>query len=767
MWYAVLLGLCAVSLVPAALVFPRSWSAGVPFGRPLLLLLWAEGTWLVSALTPIPYGQRTVVGGALAIIALSVILAITRPEVLPRLRARWRVLLAHELLFAAVFASLILVRAQTPAAFGNEKPMEILLLTAVHHAGSMPPEDPWFAGEPVAYYHLGYVGIDLLARSSAVSIGVAFNLALATAGAMAATAVAGVAGDLAARGDSRRAAPWVAAGAALVSFLLVAPLQGALDVAWNHGLGSESTWARLGVAGFPGSADTVGFEPKPEWWWWHASRVVPDTITEFPAFSFLLGDLHPHVLALPVGLLALALAARTTVSAEDGPSTRVGALFWRRHPVLLPVAGAVFAGLYMTNAWDVVPYGLVWAGAALLVASTPALTRAVTRWRALVAALVHVALPAGVAAVLAVPFARHTSAPLSGLGLVAHGSDPVRFGLVWVPLVLPVIGAVLLWRPRGDRRVFLFGLAVALIAVGAWVAAATLGGSRWAIEQRGSGWGVIAGLTAVGAGCAAAAVRAQRDGTLPRAAALGLVALSCALVLGTELTYVAEAFHFDTRINTVFKLWYAVWVFLAIAGAVGLADAIWHPRPGWTPGALAVLASVYLLSLAYVPFAVRSRVEEPQEPGLDALAFHRRFDPDLAAARRWVEANLGADDLLLEAVGDQFTYTGVLSATTRARTLLGWLQHELIWRGRVPGVSQRWAIVHATYLDGATEDTRRVAEAYGVTHVYLGRHEVDVYGPEVIERFAAWPVVFESGATRIVRVPEKGWEGDGAAVTPP
>ena len=55
------------------------------------------------------------------------------------------------------------------------------------------------------------------------------------------------------------------------------------------------------------------------WWWWRASRVIHDLdplgnsmgiqpIDEFPGFSFLLGDMHPHVLALPFVLLALALA---------------------------------------------------------------------------------------------------------------------------------------------------------------------------------------------------------------------------------------------------------------------------------------------------------------------------------------------------------------------------------------------------------------------------------------------------------------------------
>ena len=60
-------------------------------------------------------------------------------------------------------------------------------------------------------------------------------------------------------------------------------------------------------------------DPPRDYAWFDPSRVIPDTINEFPSFSFLLGDLHAHVLALPFTVLALAFAMQVALL---GPARR-------------------------------------------------------------------------------------------------------------------------------------------------------------------------------------------------------------------------------------------------------------------------------------------------------------------------------------------------------------------------------------------------------------------------------------------------------------
>lgn len=747
-WYVALLLVGAGGLLPSALVFRHLWSGGVLYSRPLAMLSLGVAAWFTTDLTPLPYGRSAIFLAVGALWLGSGGIAWRHPELFRDCWDRRRILLVGEVLFAALFLLLAITRAQTPAALGNEKPMEMLLLTAVHYADSMPPSDPWFAGEPVAYYHLGYLIVDMVSRLAGLVPGQAFNLALATAGAMAGAGAFGLAGDLTMLSrPARRGTASLAGAVAVVSLIFLAPIQGFFDLLWNNGIGTAAMWARLGVEGFPGSTLTPGMKPEPDWWWWHPSRTIPDTITEFPAFSLLLGDLHPHVLALPFGIVALALATTTTLASDEAPGLR----YWRSHRFALVTAGVVFAGMYMTNAWDVMPYGVLWFGVALLAGA-----RRTSALGAARSAIAHVALPAAVALVLAAPFMLRSSTPLEGLGLVVRASDPVRFSLIWVPLALPLVVAAALVRPRISRPVALGALAAGVLAVLAWVVAALVGGHASAIAGRAGGWLVLALLIVTGSWSAGGAARAGRDGDGATAAWLGLVSLCCAIVLLTELTYLVEAFHFETRTNTVFKLWYAVWLFLALAGGVAVAHAAQRlegRRPRALNAALGVSLTVYLVSLFYAPAVADSRVREFQGPSANALAFHEFVDPQLAAAMQWTEAHLGEDELLLEAVGNSHSYTNVISANTHAETLLGWLQHELIWRGRIPEISQRWAIVHAIYLGGATEQTRLVAKRYGVTHVYIGHHELERYGSGLLERFAPWPTVFEAGHTRIIKVP--------------
>ena len=114
----------------------------------------------------------------------------------------------------------------------------------------------------------------------------------------------------------------LAAGAGgLLAALMVgvaANVQGLLE--WLHANGVNVTPLAnfFQVQGFPAEAAvTNNWYIDFGWWWWRSSRVLQDldlannhieVIDEFPAFSYILGDNHPHVMAMPFAVLVVGIA---------------------------------------------------------------------------------------------------------------------------------------------------------------------------------------------------------------------------------------------------------------------------------------------------------------------------------------------------------------------------------------------------------------------------------------------------------------------------
>ena len=148
----------------------------------------------------------------------------------------------------------------------------------------------------------------------------------------------------------------VAVGVAAVLLVVVAGnLQSAVqlvEVAGNHASDPTSGWSVL--AQIPA---TIGGDLAADYDLWAPTRVIPDTVNEFPWFTFTYGDLHPHLMNLAATAAAL-LGALALVALGERRRTG-GTVRWSSWVAVLAFQALVLGLHRVANPWDFPTYLVV------------------------------------------------------------------------------------------------------------------------------------------------------------------------------------------------------------------------------------------------------------------------------------------------------------------------------------------------------------------------------------------------------------------------
>lgn len=786
---------CA-ALVVALLAFPiaqrlfrRFPDAGAGLALPLGLILASYAYFLLRSADVLPAGRG---GFLLAIVMLAGAgLAVARfdPRFGSTVRRSGSGMLASAGLFTTLFFGYAAFRSYAPAIGGTEQPMDLLFLNAMLESAEYPPEDPWLAGNSVSYYYFGYLQTAMLTAISGVESSIGYNLGLAAVFASAASAVASVCAALA-RWVISRSQAWVVGTAALgVGFLLFAgSLIGVFEFAAAHERYNDGLYEAFGVASllpcertdaeacYAGTTGprTQSWYPDQFWFWWGASRVIPGTITEFPAFSFILGDLHPHVTALPGVLLAVGFAL--ALWRARAPLTFATL---RRSPFLTVVTAIIFGALAFQNTWDVLAFSAV-LGVAAIARNARGMPLAFAARNAL-----FYLVPVGVLAiVLYAPWWPTFSSQAGGLyAYVGEGTHPnhafLQFGALGLAALLATV-----WALRRMSAGFLSGHAVyaawlPVIPLLSWaLLAAVRGDWSTAVQQRGAGGWVTLTILASATWVLATAALALHNRRSPGAPVAALGAVGILLIYGAELFFIRDVFFGGIpRLNTVFKLTYQAWVLLAIAGAVGLAavaaDAVRRDLAARI--AVVPVAVIAVFAFIYIVGAIPNRANGfENESNIDGLSVLARNDPDEYALTRWIATNVERGDVIIEATGRQwlagedgpelqpggvsYTDAGRIASRTGRPTAIGWYSHEIQWRGDSAAnhetFGERQAAVDSIYLSASPEEALARLDELGARYVVDGRLEQSRYPGEHRSDLGAFlDLAFESGDLRVYRVP--------------
>lgn len=803
----------------AFLVLRALADRGYIFSKPLGILLPAWGVWMLASLHVVEFSRWSILLVIFVIALVSAVIVIfRRRELAAFLRTQWSVVLVEEMLFLGFFGISLLIRFGNPDLwhpwYGGEKPMDFAYLNAVIKSSWFPPYDPWFAGGYINYYYFGQLITATLVRLSGIVPEVAYNLALPMFFGMTAMGAFSVVYNLVARLPGRESdedaavtrglgAAWPALFFGLLGAIFVAIIGNLGEVVligqtfWKIGGGSDgqNTVAAVGSI-LTGILRVVlerqSFDVPIGWWYWNATRTIPETINEFPFFSFLYADLHAHVMALPFTLLVIGFAVSIVRRAHSDNAFLPFWPYWQISPldvVEIFVAGLAVGALRAINFADYPTYLLVIMFALAIgeYARQGTINVAAvigTAWRAMgvvifATLLFEPFIQSFATAYLSTEIWKGQQTTLPQY-LVVHGIFLfvittyliLQFGQSKRALGLPR----LVWgmfRYSGKLGRYL-ELHTALAAPATWIDDITIlivGGAvvleaAFLLIQAGVfsfafPLLVLAGLIVI------------RPKLAPERRLIALlVAAGLAMTLMVELiTYKGDI----GRMNTVFKFYLQVWVFFGIATAAGLAfvaqqaadrlrsrtqvDATaalnrtsapeFHLPSVWW----AAFGVLLFAGLLYPLFAVRAKVNDrfvtDSPAGLNGMDYMQQASyPENnqnvqlvtdEQAIQWLRENVQGSPVILEGTGPLYQWTSRVSIYTGLPTVIGWDWHQKQQRSIVDGaiIDQRINDVRTIYNTTSVPDAVKLLSRFRVSYIYVGQFERAFYDPVGLAKFDA------------------------------
>jgi YYY domain-containing protein len=826
-------------------LFPALADRGYSLARTLGLLLWGYAFWMMTSLGII---QNTFSGLVLALIVLVVIAGTgiyhseDRVKLGGWIKDNRGVIITVELLFFLAFAFLVFIRAGNPEIVGTEKPMELAFINAILRSPAFPPHDPWLSGYGISYYYFGYVMTAMLAKATGTLGSVAFNMMLALIFALSAVGAYGVLYSLLAAWQKhkppsnahRKIFGWPILGPFFL--LIVSNLEGFLDVLHNRGLfwkftpigtASSSFWNWLGILDLNQPPITpFTWTPDRYYWWWRASRVIQDLnligkatgqseiIDEFPFFSYLLGDLHPHVLAMPFGLLAVAMTFNLFAGGWDG-ITNLGIYKLPIRKEGLFFSGLILGGLAFLNTWDIL------TGFALFVAAF-SLKRVLEngwKWKQL-KDIIGLGLPVGLLAILFyLPF--YTGFSSQAGGILPNLVNPTRGIQLWVmfgSLFLPIFAYLLfLWRSENQSINWKLGFGIGgsfilLLWIFSWLigllanikAPGTVAGFLSdqgfmsgglfffaTLLRRLSYIGSLLTLLALlgtalaflfhsGREESAAMEKEIMHGSFnvrPKHFISLMIVLGSVLVLAPDFVYLRD--QFGWRLNTIFKFYYQAWMLFSIAASFGVAVMLQALQGKWKWVYRIGLTLLLFMALTYPVLGLLTKTDNFQfstftqnldiarKAGdktpwltaakvwtLDGGKFFQNLYPDDMAAAIWLRSQ--PDGNIVEASREDASYHGeicLISTYSGLPTVLGWPGHESQWRGTYDGLRERLNDIRSLYETTNWDEAKSILLVYNIRYVYVGTQEHSIYHVNDSKFQTHLRSVFQQGQVVIYEVP--------------
>jgi len=295
MWYALIQVLALLSMPLHFRVFSGLPDKGYGLSKVTGLFVFGFISWALISLKVMPFTQPAllILLAALSVSAVYIIMK-ERPAYTAFYRENRKHVLVNETVFLGAYMAFVALKLFCPDIHnvqghgynGGGEPMGMAYLSAIFNSVTFPPYDPWMSGYTLNYYYWGQLMLATVSKLLGILPRISYNLSLALLFALCVIAAFSLVYNMTKK-----------YGYALLAAFLLA-------MAGNfHTL--HFIYEKLLSGGniFRGLESVNVFQ-----FIWDPTRIYPTpAITELPFFSYLYGDLHAHNIVIPVTVLLIAV----------------------------------------------------------------------------------------------------------------------------------------------------------------------------------------------------------------------------------------------------------------------------------------------------------------------------------------------------------------------------------------------------------------------------------------------------------------------------
>ena len=736
-WWLILLIIGLITFPLVSRVCGRLPDKGYSISKILGLLLLMYFSWLLASAHILKFGYINVAFSLLILLALSLFFGRKQFNLknLPL-----KSMLITEAIFAVAFGVFLFILSHKPdlTILYSEDFTDFGFFNSILRSNYFPPTDPWLAGNSIPYYYGGHLISAVLTTLSRTPPAIAYNLAVATFFALAICAAYG----LGYNATKRKFFGFVT----VVFVCLAGFISGAFQVAAS-------------VAHHP----VIGYDPLnapnvSEWFrsfdFVRANRIIPGTVTHYPYYAYLVGDLHANVMDIPFQLMFMTLVLSILTKGESiinrsrtdsllqifilGLSLGVLAFIntWS-YPIYLGFV--VLAFLFLNT--DLNKMGFVVLASLFLNINLnkkgiiSIIKGIISKFKGIVSVIV-------LSLLLYLPY--HLSRGSGGfkdLGLVAGKTSVSDFLEIFA---LPMFAIFSLFLVSFSRKWFK-GKKSLIIACSITTITIIVSSLLAFLLHIQTIW-ILAPLIVIPLYCICKSNRKEETQFM-----LLLTITGALVVLFCEIFYIKDALPIDfARYNTILKVYVPIWVVWGVPAAYGVflvssrlkryVKAIW-----------ALILLIFVLAALIHPIASttswasgRYAQVEGHRLTLDGLAYLEYTNKDDYEAIRWLNENVKGSHVILEAPGVALEYSSQASSLTGLPTLLGWAGWEVMWRDSWEIITERTMAIDAIYNAPDSEEAISLLgnDKYNVEYIYIGILERERYPAESLQKFVSHPEIY-------------------------